>query len=191
MADDHDSEVAEWQAIGRRDEAAFARWLARCEVRLRRSLRPFAQVVDVEAVLQETAIQIWEYDAVKIAPTGSPEFLLRWAYVVARNKALNVARRAGRLVPLEMHQEAAPSAMQAHSDPLLRTRIRGCLEQLLPHFRRVLDARLKDDGQRPDRELAGSLGMSFDAFRQNLARGRRALEGCLKTHGIDVRTYLR
>ena len=190
MPDDHDAEVAEWQAIGRRDEVAFTRWLARCEIRLRRSLRRFARVVDVEAVLQDTAIQIWEHDAVKITPTGRTEFLLRWAYVVARNKALNVVKRAGRQVPLEMHSDLEPSAMQAHGDPLLRNRIHRCLQQLLPHFRCVLDARLKDEGQHPDRELAGSLGVSFDAFRQNLARGRRALEGCLKTHGIDVRTYL-
>ena len=190
MPDDHLSELAEWRAICQRDEAAFARWLARCELRLRRSLRPFAHLVDVESVLQETALQIWEHDAQRITASGTPEFLLRWAYVVARNKALNLARRAGRLDLFDPDHDLSPGTESAHSDPLLRDRIRRCLAQLLPNLRRVLDARLKDDGQHRDRELAAQLGVSFDAFRQNLARGRRALEGCLKTQGIDIRAYL-
>jgi hypothetical protein len=32
--------------------------------------------------------------------------------------------------------------------------------------------------------------MTFDAFRQNLARGRRALEQCLRKFGINAREYL-
>lgn len=189
MADDL-SEHSEWQAIRQRDEVAFARWLARCEVRLRRSLRPFAPVVDVEAVLQETAIQIWEHDVHRIRPTGGSEFLLRWAFVVARNKALNIARREGRLESFETWEDLSPGVETSHGDPLLRDRIRMCLERLVPTLRRVVNARLTDDGQHKDRELAERLGVSFEAFRQNLARGRRALEECLSAHGIDIRAYL-
>ena len=190
MANDYDTEVAEWQAIVDRDEGAFARWFARCEMPLRRSLRPFADVVDVDAVVQETVIQLWEHDASRLTPSGRPDFLLRWAFVVARNKARNLATRAGRQESLEPHGDLPARAAHAGSDPLLRARIRRCLEDLPHTLRRVLAARLRDDGQHSDRELAGPLDISFDAFRQSLARGRRGLEACLKKHGIDIRVYL-
>ena len=51
--------------------------------------------------------------------------------------------------------------------------------------------RLADRGERSDRELARSIGITFDAFRQNLARGRRALKQCLSKFGIDVTEYVR
>jgi RNA polymerase sigma-70 factor (ECF subfamily) len=193
VPNDHAAEVAEWEAICRRDEAgeaAFKDWFKRCEFPLRRSLRHFAAVVDVEAVVQETVIQIWEHDASRISRTSRPEFLLRWAIVVARNKALNIAKRTGRQDSLEAHVDLTTPAAHAPGDPFLSARIRRCLEELPPTLRRVLEARVKDDGQHSDRELAGLLDTTFAAFRQNLARGRHGVEDCLKKHGIDIRKGL-
>ena len=190
MAYDYEIETAELEAIARRDQDAFSRWFARCEIPLKRSLRNFAEVVDVEAVIQDTAIKVWE-GASKIEPDGRPECLLRWALTVARNAARNAATRAGHQVPLEVHPEDAGAPVVVAGDPILRVRIRRCLEQLRTNPRRVLAARLADSGQRRDRDLATSMGMSFDAFRQNLARGRHALEQCLRGFGIDVRQYVR
>jgi DNA-directed RNA polymerase specialized sigma24 family protein len=189
MADDYNVEVAELQAITRRDHAVFSRWFARCEIRLRQSVQAFTHVVDVEAVVQDTAIRVWERGST-ITPDGRPGFLLRWARTVALNNARNHAKRAWRQVSLDQHDQPQGASVLRGGDPMLRARIRRCVEQLGKNPRRVLDARLHDGGQHPDRDLAISMGMTFDAFRQNLARGRRALERCLRECGIDVRKYL-
>jgi DNA-directed RNA polymerase specialized sigma24 family protein len=191
VPNDNDLEVAEWQAIVRRDEDAFKRWLERIEITLRRSLRSFATVVDVEVVVQETAIRVWDL-ASTIVPDGRPAFLARWAATVARRKALNEVKRAQREVPLDESSDRFDTqSVQAGADPFLRARIHSCHERLPTALRRVIDMILADGGQRPGRECAAESRISHDAFRQNLARGRRALVNCLKEHGIDIREYLR
>ena len=191
MPNDNDLEVAEWQAIVRRDEDAFKRWLERILIDLRLSLQRFAKIVDVEVVVQETAILVWERTST-IVPDGRPAFLLRWAIRVARNKALNDVKRAQRDVPLhEPSERSETQSGRAGADPFLRARIHSCHERLPTALRRVIDMILADGGQQSARESATAGGMSYDAFRQNLARGRRALVNCLKEHGIDIREYLR
>ena len=192
MADDYSIEVAELEAIVQRDQNAFARWFARSEIALKRSLRNYAQVVDVEAVVQDTALRVWER-ASTITPDLRSGFLLRWAVTVARNNARNQATRAGRLEPLDVNRvtERNPSLTTiVRIDPMLRTRVADCRMQLSENLRRAIETRLADRGERSDRELATLIGMSFDAFRQNLARGRRALKECLRKFGIDVSEYL-
>ena len=56
MAEEYEIEAAELDAIARRDPDPFTRWFARCEIPLKRSIRNFAEVVDVEAVVQDMAI---------------------------------------------------------------------------------------------------------------------------------------
>ena len=180
MADDYEVEVAELEAIKGGDQEAFSRWLARSEIRLRRSLQSFAQSVDVEVVVQEAAFRVWER-ASAITPDGRPAFLMRWAVTVALNAARNDAKRSRREVPPDADPE-----VPGPPDPILRVRIRKCVEQLPSSPQRVLDARRADDGHRSDRELAVSLGMTFNAFRQNLRRARHALKQCLRGFGIDV-----
>ena len=186
MPDDAAIEVAEWRAIVERDEEAFNRWFARCEDRLRRSLQSFAASVDVEAVVQETGFQIWQHDAARIRPDGTPNFLLRWACIVARRQAINIAKRHRRSIPLEPDAEGIALTAETRADPFLRTRIRQCVEKLPEQSRRTIAARIRDDGRHSDRELATAIGFRFDTFRQNLARGRRALVDCLLTLGIRI-----
>jgi RNA polymerase sigma factor (sigma-70 family) len=188
---DYDLEVAEWQAIVRRDEDAFKRWLERSHIHLRLSLRSFAAVVDVEVVVQEAAIRVWQR-ASTIVPDGRQAFLVRWASTVARNSARNELKRAQREVPLDdppHHPET--QIVRAGRDPFLRARLHSCRERLPAALRRVIDMMLADGGQRSARECATAGRMSYDAFRQNLARGRRTLENCLREHGIQIREYLR
>jgi DNA-directed RNA polymerase specialized sigma24 family protein len=189
VADDYDVDLSEHSAIIARDRDVFSRWFARSELSLKRSLRSFAEVADVEAIVQDTAVKIWQ-GASRILPDGRPGFLLRWARTVAVNAARNAARQSGRHVSLPPDLPAVDRP-GAGSDPLLRERVRRCLERLLPGQRRAFEARISDGGSRNDRELASSSGMSFDAFRQHLARGRKALVGCLGSYGIDVLEYLR
>ena len=58
-------------AIVSGDPEAFGRWVAGCELRLRRSLASFAGSVDVEAVLQETLLRVWQV-APRLEPDGNP-----------------------------------------------------------------------------------------------------------------------
>lgn len=192
FADDYELEVAELSAIVGRDQDAFSRWLARCEIALKRSLSPFAQVVDVESVTQEAALRVWQH-AGSITPDRRPGFLLRWAITVARNQARNQAKRAGREVPLVVDVAAAPASSSGGAgrvDPLLRERVARCLSRLSRVPRKAIQARVSDGGEQPDRALAAAIGMGFDAFRQNLARGRAALTKCLRKAGIDIAEYL-
>jgi len=193
MAEDYDIEVAELEAIARRDREAFSRWFARCEIPLKRSLRSFAQTADVEAIVQETAIKLWQ-DPSKIRPDGGSGFLLRWARVVARNAARNAAKRPANR--LDHHASMPPDdEIVAHvlpmSDLFLRTRIQQCLERLPIRQQRGFRARLDNGGSRKDRELAESIDMSFDVFRQTITRGRKALIKCLRSFNIDVMEYVR
>jgi DNA-directed RNA polymerase specialized sigma24 family protein len=190
---DYDIEVDELGAIAGRDDEAFKRWFIRCESPLRRSLRSFAELVDVEPVVQDAAFKVWQ-NASKITPDGRPGFLLRWSKTVALNDARSKLRRSGdrpgQRVPLT-DEDAFGSTSPTPRDPFLLERIKRCLERLQSHQQRAFLARVSDSGARHDRELATSIDMGFDAFRQNLTRGRKALLKCLASFKIDVAEYLR
>src|SRR5262245_62061828 len=76
------------------DADAFARWLAAVEHSLRGSLRSFSASVDVEAVLQETLLRVWQV-APRFVPDGRPNGLFRLGIRIARNLALSELRRTG------------------------------------------------------------------------------------------------
>ena len=168
---------------------AFANWLARSEEPLRWSLRNFARVVDVEAVVQETALRAWQ-SARRVEPDGRPAFLLRWAITVARNLARDIARRSRRDVPMDEVEESPLPDPAVPPDPILRKRVQVCREQLPPKPALAIEARIATGGAMSDRQLAARVDMTFDAFRQNLARARRLLEACLGRAGINVRNLL-
>jgi len=189
VAEDYDAEVAELHAIAARDLEAFSRWFARCEIPLKTSLRSFQPFVDVEAVVQDTAIKVWQHTS-RIRPDGRSGFLLRWARTVALNAARNAARRHGRHGPMPDHEDIADD-VRPMPDVFLRTRVQRCLERLPASQQLAFRARLDDRGSRTDRELAASIGMSFDAFRQTMTRGRKALVACLSSFKIDVMEYVR
>lgn len=180
-------EEEERLAISRRDGQAFARWLMRSEEALRLALRSFARTVDVEAVIQEAALRLWQL-APRIEPDGKPNCLLRWTITVARNLARDLAARAGREIPLDDHDDPPAPPAPRPADPYLARRIGECRKRLPAKPGAAITARVAGGGQLSDRELAAQVGMSFDAFRQNLARARRLLEDCLRGFGIEVRS---
>lgn len=183
-------EALELAAIGAGDRDAFARWMARAERPLRLSLRAFAARVDVEAVLQETLLRVWN-GAVRVVPDGRPESLLRFGQRVARNLAISELRRA-RVAPEEMEaldrMLASAAPMPTPPDPILRSRIHRCKEALPARPAAALEARLDDGGARPDAALAASLDMTLNTFLQNFGRARRALLECLEKLGVRVET---
>lgn len=193
--DGYEGEVVEWRAIAGRDQEVFAKWLSRNESTLRRRLHSFATRVDVEAVLQEAALLLWERTAAAlpdglraIEPDGKPGFLYRWTVTVATNRALNRQERARREQPLEDAEDAG--SQPSLPDPILRNRLTQCIEKLSRSLRAALVGRIRDRGQHSDKDLAVSLGIAYDAFRTNLHRARKAVEKCLDSHGINFREYV-
>jgi DNA-directed RNA polymerase specialized sigma24 family protein len=168
------------------DPDAFARWVAAVEDRLRGSLMSLAAQVDVEAVLQETLLRMWQV-APRVRSDGRPNALLRLAIRTARNLAISELRKA-RVRPAvvaRFEQLPEPAAVASGPDPLLRRVIATCREGLKGKPADALDARLRGAGK-PDRDLAQALGMQLNTFLQNVTRARKLLGECLGKHGVDI-----
>jgi len=177
---------AELPAIITGDAGAFGRWLAGAERPVRESLRSFAAVLDVEAVLQEALLRVWQV-APRFQPDGRANGLLRLGVRIARNLAIGEVRRL-RAVPAEPERvEAALAEAErppAPPDPMLRDAIRACRERLPEKPRQAIDARLGSGGGAGDPELAAGLGMRLNTFLQNVTRARQLLAECLRRRGV-------
>ena len=168
-------------AIAQGDSAAFARWLSGAELPLRRSLRSFAAAVDVEAVLQEALLRVWQV-APRVKRDGLPNALLRFATRVARNHAIDVSRR-NRMEPLDANRVPEGLAPQP-PDPLLMRALQRCRELLKGPPAVALHARLEGGGS--DSLLAERAQMKRNTFLKNVGRARKQLLECLKRRGIEV-----
>jgi RNA polymerase sigma-70 factor (ECF subfamily) len=179
--------------IVERDAGAFAKWVAGAEFPIRRSLRSFADVVDVESVFQETLIRVWQ-TAPRFRPDGGINSLLRNAFSIGRNLALQEVRRL-RATPTDVESLEDVLAREAREvsvpDPILRRAIGECRDKLPPQPRKAFDARLTSAGGRADDELATAVGMQLNTFLQNFTRARQQLADCLKQRGIAVKPEVR
>src|SRR5262245_12978862 len=184
---DLDSELP---AIRGGDAGAFGRWMAAAEPELRRALRPLASSVDVEAILQEGLLRVWQV-APRLQPDGRGNSLLRLAVTVTHNVAITELRR---LRPELSGDEVIARAQLAHDagrapplpDPHLRAAIALCREKLPSKPAEALDARIHNGGGEPDETLAERLGMRLNTFLQNVTRARRFLLDCLKRRGVPL-----
>jgi RNA polymerase sigma-70 factor (ECF subfamily) len=137
------------------DVDAFGQWLAVAEPRVRGSLASFARVLDVEAVLQEVLVRVWQV-APRFVPDGRPDGLIRFAVRIARNLAVSELRRTrARAVEAADLEDTIVEA--AAPDPMLRQAIVDCRDKLPPKPRSVLDARLEAGGVQDDAELQRAL----------------------------------
>lgn len=181
---DHDALAP---AIAAGDAEAFAAWLAFAEPVVRRSLTSFAARVDVEAVVQETLLRLWQV-APRFVPDGAPNGLLRLALRIGRNLAVSEVRKlhgaAASLEDAERAQEVEEGPEPP--DPLLRAVIAACVEQLPASPQRALRARCDSAGDDDDKTLAARLGMQLNTFLQNFTRARRQLAACLSQHGVTL-----
>ena len=169
-------------AILLRDSRAFGQWMAGAEGTIRDSLRSFASVLDVESVLQESLLRVWQV-APRFVADGRPNGLLRLAIRIARNLAVSELRRT-RTRPVEDIEQHLPDVAPIEPDPMLRQAILECRDKLPAKPRQALDARL--EGGDEDRTLAERLGMQLNTFLQNFARARKLLAECLGKRGIEV-----
>ena len=169
---------------GNRD--AFAFWMAGAEPRVRDSLRSFAAAIDVEAVVQETLLRVWQV-APRFVPDGRADGLVRFAVRIARNLAVSEVRRTRATpVPDDELEAAAGSAVAAARDPMLRRAIVACRDLLPARPRRALDARLESAGGHDDGDLARALDMTLNTFLQNFTRARQLIAACLGKRGIAI-----
>lgn len=169
------------------DAHAFASWLAEMEPALRASLRRFAAVADVEAVVQETFLRVW-HGRGAIEPHPKGRTLERLAFTIGRRLAIDEARRAGREreVAALVETELPMSERDTSPDPHLRAWIERCRSRLPKKPFAALQARIEAAGARRDRELAAELGMQENTFLQNLSRARKLLTACLEKAGIAL-----
>lgn len=174
------------------DADAFGRWLAGAEERVRMSLRSYARAVDTEAVLQEALLRVWQV-APRVKPDGRPDALLRLAVRVARNLAVDQARRRRVTVrdapALEALQHAAMATGEPSTpDPGLRQAIIECVDKLPSKPQQALTLRLA--GARSDRAVAEACGLRVNTFLQNVTRARKLVADCLRRAGIDLAEVL-
>lgn len=173
------------------DTRAFGRWMAGAEGTIRDSLRSFASVVDVESVLQEALLRVWQV-APRFVADGRPNGLLRLGIRIARNLAVSEMRRTkSRPVSNEDLELALARAEHVDftdrgPDPMLREVLEKCSERLPEKPRQVLALRVRSEGGRADDELASMAGMRLNTFLQNFTRARRLLAECLKKHGVAL-----
>jgi RNA polymerase sigma-70 factor (ECF subfamily) len=174
-------------AIVAGDADAFARWLAGAEMPVRLSLASFAAVVDVEAVLQEALLRVWQV-APRFEPDGAPNGLLRFGVRIARNLAVSELRRTKTrpVEPADLEEQRPDHVRASEPDPMLRRAIVECRDKLPAKPREVLDARLASAGADDDLTLAEALGMRLNTFLQNFSRARNLLAECLGKRGIAV-----
>jgi DNA-directed RNA polymerase specialized sigma24 family protein len=176
-------------AIAAGDANAFALWIAGGERRLRESLRSFAAVVDVEAVVQETLLRTWQV-APRVQPDGRADCLLRLSIRTARNLAIDEARRARRAevdpgaLDRALDEVDRAGALEEPADPLFFRAIQQCHAALPAKPREALGARLETGGTEPDHALAVRLGMRLNTFLQNVTRAKRLLLECLERRGF-------
>ncbi len=171
-------------AIAAGDADAFARWLAASEMRIRLSLKSYAAQVDVESVVQETMLRVWQV-APRFEPDGEINSLLRFAVRVARNTAVSEMRRLGAVRPAGEPALEIP-VEPAEPDPMLRARIAECREELPARPGQALDARLASSGGEPDLALATALQMTLNTYLQNVTRARKLLAECLEKKGVAI-----
>ena len=174
-------------AIASGDPRAFAAWMAQAEHPLRASLRSFAGQVDVEAVLQEALLRVWQV-APRFEPDGNDNGLLRLGHRIARNLCISEVRKrrgaSGRFT-VELSEETLQLEIEA-PDPLLRKTLAMCHDKLPKQPARALAARVEAEGNERDVDTAARLSMTKNTFLQNLTRARKLLAECLRKHGIEI-----
>src|SRR5262245_632116 len=175
-------------------EPAFGDWMGRVERPIQSSLRPFARVVDLEVVMQETFARMWVFARDPARTLEGPNASLRFAIGVARNVAREQVRHArlGQMVSLESLADPPEPEVRDDppGDPGLRKIIQACLGALPRRPREAITARLRGGATTPDRDLAGQHEMSVHTFLQNIVRARTLLARCLEGRGVTLEEYL-
>ena len=144
-------------------------------------LRGTLQPEDAEEVASDVFLAAWEHaDALR------PGHIRGWLGTVARNRAKNALRGAGRTLPLEAEELELPAPDDPAEDALRREdrqRVRRALEAL-PEGDRTLFLRHYFYAQTVE-EIAAALSLNPSTVKSRLWRGREKLREYLLTEGYD------
>src|SRR5687768_2147411 len=125
-----------------------------------------------EEIAQDTFLCAWN----KMPGLDAPPALPGWLCGIARGMARNARRRLGREAPLEADAPLASSVPSPLDALLARERealVRRALARVPRRYREPLV--LFYQAEESIQEVADALGLSSDAVRQRLSRGRKHL----------------
>jgi RNA polymerase sigma-70 factor (ECF subfamily) len=135
---------------------------------------------DVEEVLQETSIILWE----KFSTFRRDESFVKWACGVAHLQILRFFRQQKRrMLPLDSPTiEALLAEREEMEDELAlqRTALTSCLKKLRGNDREIVSACYAPGTKFKD--VAAELGRSVGALYHSLGRIRRTLHDCIHRH---------
>jgi RNA polymerase sigma-70 factor (ECF subfamily) len=175
------ADLSEIRAIAAGDSAAFQRLIDREAPRLVRfAYGMLGSLDEAEDAVQDTLIRLWEN-----AASWTPDARIgTWLHRVCYNRAIDGLRRR-RAVADEGALDEIPDETDAADAAIIRAEtilsVRDAIERLSARQRTaVLLFHFQDFSQR---EAAGVMGISEDAFESMLARARRQLKRFLGSAG--------
>jgi RNA polymerase sigma-70 factor, ECF subfamily len=178
---DHDHELIAAVAAG--DDTALRDLFARHAPWLAARLRSVLPAADVEDVLQETFLAVWQ-GAKNYRPESAGA---AWLWGIARRQAAQWLRRRGRAVELVAAlAQAGPPGASAVADPaeaaLTRAELADAVEALGPPGAPEREVwRLVYLQDRPVAEVAELMGVPAGTVKSRAHRTRRLLRAALRT----------
>lgn len=134
---------------------------------------------EAEEVLQDVYVTVWNkagrFDPLKASP-------ITWLAVLARNKAIDRLRL--RRMPTDSIEKAGdiaddrPSALDVLESAEEQDRLDGCLDELEPQHKSMIQAAFLDGATYP--ELAEREGVPLGTMKSWIRRGLIRLRGCLQ-----------
>lgn len=160
--------------------AALTAMIAQEPQRLRRrSISLGVPLDDADDVAQQAVLQAWR--AVSRLDGADPGTMCSWLDVIARNMAIDFARRRQRTAALSLDDEAVATASVAETVEI-RTFLDGALAALKELPSGLSEPLLLSavDGL-STAQVADRLGITPDAARQRISRARQALRRCRRS----------
>jgi len=175
---DHDHELIAAVAAG--DDAALRELFARHAPWLAARLRAVLPAADVEDVLQETFLAVWQ-GAKNYRPEAAGA---AWLWGIARRQAAQWLRRRGRAAELvaALAQAGAPASPDPAEAALIRAELADAVEALGPPGAPEREVwRLVYLQDLPVAEVAELMGVPAGTVKSRAHRTRRLLRAALRT----------
>jgi len=171
-AEDHEHSDADLlRRVAAEDRKAFAQLFQRYAVRIKAfMLRAGAADADADEIAQDVMVSVWRraatYEPAKAAAAT-------WIYAIARNRRIDLLRRARRPAPDPadplFQPDPAPDAMAVVSLAERETRVKECLAELAPEQREALRMAFFDGMSHAEIAAASNLPLGTVKSRIRLA----------------------
>jgi RNA polymerase sigma-70 factor (ECF subfamily) len=167
------------RAVARRDRAAFVELFGRYAGRINAfALRRGAGAADADEIVQDVMVAVWRR-AASFDPARAA--VSTWIYAIARNRRIDMIRRAQRPAPDPedplFRPDPAPDAAGELAAAERRVRLREGLAALPPEQRRVLTLAFYDGLSHG--EIATREGLPLGTVKSRIRLAFRHLRGAL------------